>query len=257
MRAPRISLAVLGTFLISVGVAEAQVVCNAVRGPDGYAGVCLESGDTVFQLQLTAPATDRLWRGTAVDQQGFAGSIGVDDSVFRYGRYWAEVTNFRTTADTLSFSFSSVGSVTPTEADLAILEAARKYLAEPGHWSRDPDPDVAAAVKRFLDDPGLSRGGFCPTGRTRTLFCALYHASINVAGEFWWGRPAVNAIRAAVIAESAGRLRHPLMQFNGAAETSLEDVLRVFDFAIGYVKERRMCNVQYWVWSEVHSKHCK
>ena len=52
-------------------------------------------------------------------------------------------------------------------------------------------------------------------------------------------------------------MRHPLMQFNGSAETELENVLRVFDFSIGYVKERQMCGVQYWVWSEVHSKHCK
>ncbi len=117
---------------------------------------------------------------------------------------------------------------------------------------------VYAAATAFAKDPNLSRRGFCPATGPRTLFCALYQASIEQTGEFWWGRPAVNAIRAAVVADdSSDKLQHPLMEFNGAAETKLADVQRIFDVAIAYVKERRNCGVQYWVWGAPVSKHCK
>ena len=251
-------LVLCGAVIASADSALAQVSCDlAVRTDGTYSGLCLEGVDTVFRLNIKPPAEDRLWRGTVVDARGFTSSIGVDDSIFRYGRYWAQVSSFHRTRDSLSFSFPSTGSVEPSDADLAILRRAKSYLTEPGHWSRDPDPDVAAAVKQFLDKPDLSRGGFCPSRPERTLFCALYEASIEIAGEYWWGRPAINGIRAAVIAESAGTLQHPLMQFNAAPDTDIRKVERVLDVAIAFLKERRMCNVQYWVWSEMRSAHCQ
>jgi hypothetical protein len=254
----RIVIAVF-IFVVICGnaTALAQITCTTARHDRAYLGSCVEQQDTVFRIRIALHPPEQLWRGTVTEGNGFVSPIAVDDSIFRYGRYWAQITSFQQRPDSLLFSFRSSGSVVPGDDDLAILQAARAYLDRPSRWSRDPDPDVNAAVKQFLDNPSLSRGGFCPAREQRTLFCAIYHASLENAGEFWWGRPAVNAVRAAVIAESAGRLRHPLMQFNGAPETSLADVQRVLDVAAGYLKERRMCNVQYWVWGETQSDHCR
>ena len=248
------------------------IECRLTRQSDGmFAGKCLQpsgiaipgtvaAGET-FQLRLVPPAANEtnLWRGTVGSDKNGLSPVGVDQSgAFRWMRYWAELTVVQVNADTFQFSFNPASPVTPTKDDLEILRRARKYLDDPGHWSHQPDADVYAAATAFANDANLSRRGFCPTTGPRTLFCVLYHASIEQTGEFWWGRPAVNAIRAAVIADDASdRLQHPLMEFNGAAETKLADVRRVLDVAIAYVKERRNCGVQYWVWGVPVSKKCQ
>ncbi len=148
-------------------------------------------------------------------------------------------------------------TVAPTKDDLEILRRARKYLDDPAHWSHQADPDVVAAAKAFSANPNLSKGGFCSATGPRTLFCALYQASIEQTGEFWWGRQAVNAVRAAVSADDSYNQQHPLMQFNGEADRKLSDVQRVFDVAIAYLKERQNCGIETWVWGAARSKHCR
>lgn len=248
------------------------IECQLTRQSDGmFAGKCLQPGGIeipgtvaageTFQLRLAPPATNEanLWRGTVGTDKDRLSPVGVDQSgAFRWMRYWAELTVVQVNADTFQFSFNPASSVTPTKDDLEILRRARKYFDDPAHWSHQPDPDVYAAATAFAKDPSLSRRGFCPTMGPRTLFCALYHASIEQTGEFWWGRPAVNAVRAAVTGDDASdKLRHPLMEFNGAAETKLADVQRIFDVAIAYVKERRNCGVQNWIWGGPVSKKCQ
>ena len=144
-----------------------------------------------------------------------------------------------------------------TVSRAGILRRARKYLDDAEHWNHQPDADVYVAATPFAKDPNLSKRGFCPATGPRTLFCALYHSSIDQTSEFWWGRPAVNAVRAAVLADDSYNLQHPLMQFNGEANRKLSDVLRVFDVAIPFVKERQTCNVEYRVWGVTRSNHCQ
>jgi hypothetical protein len=152
--------------------------------------------------------------------------------------------------DSLWYEFSQDSLVSPSDQDLLILQRARVYLADSAHWSHVDDGEVEKVAAEFFQKPSLARGGYCLTGPRRTLLCALYHASIEVRGEYWWGSPAINAIRAAIIAQDTVRLRHPLMQFNGATTTTLRDVQRVIDIALGYAKERRSCAVQYWIWGD-------
>lgn len=214
----------------------------------------------VWDLRLASPAPNEagLWRGTVGSGSG-ASPVGVDQSgAFRWMRYWAEVSGVQLTADTFQFSFDPASTVAPTKDDLEMLRRARSYLKDSAHWSHQAEPDIYAAATAFAKDPSLSKRGFCPATQTRTLFCALYHASIEQTGEFWWGRPAVNAIRAAITGDDASEnLRHPLMDFNGASETKLADVQRILDVAIAYVKERQNCGLQYWVWGTPVSKKCQ
>jgi hypothetical protein len=101
----------------------------------------------------------------------------------------------------------------------------------------------------------LTKGGYCPTNSARTLFCALYDASIAEAGEFWFGRPAIDAVRASVLVEAPG-LRHPLMEFNGATQTRHDNVLRMLDVAIAFLRQRRSCGAQYWTFGPAYT-HCR
>jgi hypothetical protein len=148
------------------------------------------------------------------------------------------------------YEFSQDSLVKPTEEDMQILQRVRTYFADTTHWSHEEDGEVEKVMARFFNDPSLSRGGYCDAGPRRTLVCALYHASVEVRGEYWWGSPSVNVIRAAIMAEDTPRLRHPLMQFNGAPTTTAKDVQRLIDVAIGYAKERRSCALQYWIWGD-------
>ena len=256
------TLMLFGCLLVCLDPASAysQAVCRTTKQADAkYVGLCIERNDTVMELSLTAPLANEatLWRGAAKGD-GIISTVAVDQAgVFRYGRFWAEVKGVKVGTNTFEFSFHSDSTITPTEDDLRILQRVRSHFEDAANWNHAPDPDIAATVKAFLTDPKLSRGGYCPAPTQRTLFCAMYEASIAQTGEFWFGRPAVNALRAAVVGDSGNRLRHPLMQFNGAPETKLTDVQRVLDIAIAYIKERQMCGVQYWVWGYTPSKHCR
>jgi len=247
------------------------IECQLTRQADViFAGKCfqpkgvgvpgtLAAGET-FQLRLAPPAASEpnLWRGTVGSDKNGWSPVAVDQAgAYRWMRYWAEVRGVQLTTNTFHFSFDPAATVEPTEDDLEILRRARKYLDDPAHWSHKPDADVYAAATAFAKDPNLSRRGFCPATGPRTLFCALYSASIEQTGEFWWGRPAMNAVRAAVLADDSFNQQHPLMQFNGEAERKLSDVQRVLDVAIAYVKVRQNCSIQPWVWGTPISHKCR
>jgi hypothetical protein len=231
------------------GKNDPLIECRLTRQDDGmFAGKCLQPGGVgipgtvgageTFQIRLVPPVANEpnLWRGT----------VGSDKN-----------GQVQRTADSFQFSFNPALTIAPTKDDVEILRRARKYLDDPAHWSHQPDADVYTAATAFANDPILSRRGFCPGTGPRTLCCALYHASIEQTGEFWWGRPAVNAVRAAVLADDSYNQQHPLMQFNGEADRKLSDVLRVFDVAIAYTKERQNCGIQTWVWGAPISKKCQ
>jgi hypothetical protein len=248
------------------------IECRLTRQSDGmFAGKCLQPGGvgipgTVaagesFQIRLAPPAANEanLWRGTVGSDKNGWSPVGVDQAgAYRWMRYWATVSGVQLTKDTFQFSFDPASTIAPAKDDLEILRRARKYLDDVAHWNHQPDPDVYAAATAFAKDPNLSKRGFCPATGPRTLFCALYQASIEQTGEFWWGRPAVNALRAAIIADdTSARLQHPLMEFNGAPDKKLADVQRVLEVAIAYTKERRNCGVEYWVWGAARSQRCQ
>lgn len=236
------------------GALRAQVKCSLGRQPSStYVGFCIGQREVPVRVELEPSASaSGLWRGKTSDTTGYRALVALDTvgRVYRDVRGWFRLVSLTYGRDSLWYEFSLDSLVTPTEADLQVLQRARTYLADSSHWSHADDGDIAKVAILFFENPDLARGGYCATGSRRTLVCELYHASIEVTGEYWWGSPTMNAIRAAVTAEDAPGLRHPLMQFNGSPTTTLRDVQRVIDVAIGYVKERRSCNVQYWVWGE-------
>ena len=247
------------------------IECRLTRQNNGvFAGRCLQPGGVAipgtvaagesFEIRLAPPAMNEanLWRGTVGSSKNGLSPVGVDQSgSFRWMRYWAKLTGVQLQGDRFQFSFDPAVAVAPTKDDLEILRRARVYLDSAAHWSRQPDLDIYAAATAMAKDPNLSKGGLCPAAERRTLFCALYHASIEQTGEFWWGRPAINAIRAAVTADDSYNQQHPLMQFNGEPDRKLSDVQRVFDVAIAYVKERQNCWIQTWVWGAPILKRCQ
>ncbi len=136
------------------------------------------------------------------------------------------------TAAGIEFEIDEHRAAPRTSVDLRILQLARSYLRDSLTWNHGVDDQPA------MRDPAL--GFDCPRGGRpkgiRTLFCALHEASVAVDGEYWHGRPAVNAVRAAIAeaitASGAARPRHPLTDFNSAPTTRLRDVQQVFDRAV-------------------------
>lgn len=234
------------------GTVNAQVRCALGRQQStAYVGFCVGQKDVPLRVEL-APAPDAagLWRARTSDTTGYTVHVALDTAaqVYREFRGWFRLLRVTQSRDSLWYEFSQDSLVMPTDQEIQILRVVRAYLADSARWSHDQDGEIEAVAARFFNDPALARGGYCPSGSRRTLVCALYHASIEVRGEFWWGSPAMNAIRAAIMAEEGPRLRHPLTQFNGASTTTLRAIQRVIDVAIGYARERRSCAVQSWVW---------
>jgi hypothetical protein len=82
------------------------------------------------------------------------------------------------------------------------------------------------------------RAATCPHAGKRTFFCAIYDASIAEAGEYWHGRPALDAIRSAISEATGGRLRHPVFDINSDPTTTLSMLRGIFDEAQRLVSRR-------------------
>jgi hypothetical protein len=229
---------------------QAQVKCVLARQASAsYVGLCLGQRPTPVRVELEpAASASGLWRGRSSDTTGYRVHVAIDTAarVYREFRGWFRLVDIRHSGDSLWYQFAQDSLVKPSEDDIKVLQRARAYLADSTRWSHDDDGQVEKVALQFYENPGLSRGGYCNNPR-RTIVCALYHASIEVTGEYWWGGPYMNAVRAAILSENIP-LRHPLMQYNGAPTTTHSDVQRILDMAIGYARERRNCAVQYWVW---------
>src|SRR4029079_203426 len=132
--------------------------------------------------------------------------------------------------DALHFAFRFDQPELASDADVAILTRARELLSADGAWNRADTTDMATApVKGFS----------CAPAPRQSMFCAVYLASIGVAGEYFHFRPAANAVRQAVTAAVKRQYRHPLVDFNNDSLTTLRDVQGVLDAAIAIVRTER------------------
>lgn len=232
------------TFLLpSTGYVQPHPIeCQLLRQAVGaITGPCLASMDTVARVTLHASGSDaRICRGTASPKWrgGQQEPVVLDlcrSATFRTGTQWFDVLWVDSTRSALRFSLSFDRPAAPTETDLSILRVARSYVRDSAAWNPGTDDQPA------MRDP--LQGFNCPQRGPRTLFCALYDASVAVEGEYWHGRPAINAVRAAiftVLPADAPRLRHPLTDFNSAPTTGLQDVQLVFERAIDSI-EAKLC----------------
>ena len=230
-----VSIAVVMSF--PAPLTAQSIRCAASRGPDGsYTGSCLRNGSSVGQLTMRPPAADEphLWRGTATFDGVPAQEIGVDvrpGGALRLGRSWLVLRNVSTRTGSLMFAFALNQPARASEVDGDILGQTRAYLAEVSHWDRH---DLTKM------DEAPTKGFNCPNDVPRSLFCALYFASVAAAGDYAHFRPAVEAVRQAIVsARGRGVYRHPLVDFNNDPRTTLQDVHAVLDMAVQLIRKQR------------------
>ena len=99
--------------------------------------------------------------------------------------------------------------LSPTAADLAILERAARFLASEAAWNRSDE--------RIWDDDA-------ETG-SWSLFCALYQASLDETGHYLHRRPVMEAVRRAIFESARDRVfAHQLRDYNNHPRTSFTEL---------------------------------
>lgn len=214
-----------------------SIRCTVSRAPDGsFTGSCLRNGSPVGQLNMKPPVADEphLWRGTATLTGAPAQDIGVDvrpGGALRLGRSWLALRDVSTPTGSLMFAFALSQAAPASEVDEDILRKTRVYLADMSHWDRHDLTNM---------DEAPTKGFNCPNAVPRSLFCTLYFASVAAAGDYAHFRPAVEAVRQAIVsARGRGVYRHPLVHFNNDPTTTLQDVHAVLDMAVQLIRKQR------------------
>jgi len=222
-----------------------DITCRIARDSDtSFAGGCLEDDSLVGQLWLhqPSPSIPHLWvgtiRGSGLQSAASGGpnggsEVGIDvrpGGALRLGRSWLALRDLHVDSNQLRFAFRFDRSQPANDVDVKILKTARGMLLDVGHWNRADTTDMAAAP---------TKGFSCAPARRESMFCAIYLASLRVAGDYAHFRPAVNAVRQSVNAASKRPYRHPLVDFNNDSFTTLRDVLNVLDSALATVKAER------------------
>jgi hypothetical protein len=222
-----------------------QVECLLRRVSDGtLGGSCSQAGTMVGQVTLRPPAaaTPYVWlgvmrgerfRGAASGAEAGETEIGVDvrpGGALRVGRDRLAVSGVKADSASLRFVFTFDGRAPADQTDAEIIRRARAYLGDPSHWNRADTTDMEAAPVR---------GFSCAPATKQSMFCALYLASIAVAGDYAHFRPAMNAVRQAVDAASPSPYRHPLVDFNNDPRRTLDQIQAVLDAALALVSNWR------------------
>ena len=225
-------------------LAAQSIVCRATRTAGvTFAGACIK-GDSTFgdlRLERPKPSSPHLWMGTIqgreVRSAASGGAIGQSEfgvdvrpgGALRLGRAWLALTGVRRDNATIEFAFRLDASAPPTDEDVNILRHARAYLADSSRWNRADTTDMNAAP---------TRGFGCFPAQRQSMFCAVYLASVNLTSDYAHFRPALNAVRSAVLA-TGKEYRHPLVDFNNDTSRTLPEVLSVLDAAIATVVAQR------------------
>jgi hypothetical protein len=223
------------------GVIVGQVIrCDALRTSDSaYAGRCTREGTTIALLVLRPPANPKAgrWSGTqarvfgaggdtadVVDWRAFGPTfvdVGKPNGIFNW--CWCFVTAATVDTDGLHFEARLERPAPPTAEDLAILRLLRSYFPDSTKWNRHD-----------ARNRGIT---FCPRSPTsRTMFCALYDATVAIRGDYYLGQ-AGNAIQAAIRAETPQHYQHPITEFNNDPRTTFANLKRVVDDAVGHVRD--------------------
>lgn len=238
------ALVLLAACLNGSKAAAQDVVCRASRrGAEGLAGTCQEGDSVVGAITLASPSAGapHLWRGVIrgprFESAAVHGPIGESDigldirsAVVRLGRSWLSARDVRTDSDEVRFSFRSDRAAPANEIDVSILEKAREMLANQDSWNRRDSTDM---------DRAPAMGFACAPAPRQSMFCAVYLASLQVSGDYFHFRPAVNAVRWAAGDSSRERYRHPLIEFNNDPTVTLANVQGVLDAALGSVRAER------------------
>lgn len=107
--------------------------------------------------------------------------------------------------------------------DLRIIQRADSILSSPLIWNKQDD-------RECNDD--ISSGKF-------SLYCALYKASIDIAGVYIHRRAAMQIVRFTLEKYESGRVKeHRLMDWNNHPDTTFDEVKKVMKEAIQTVKQQ-------------------
>ena len=108
-------------------------------------------------------------------------------------------------------------------ADLRIIQRADSILSSPLIWNKQDDRECS-------DD--ISAGKY-------SLYCALYKASIDIAGVYIHRRAAMQIVRFMLEKYENGRVKnHRLMDWNNHPDTTFEEVKKVLKESIQTVKQQ-------------------
>lgn len=238
---PCISLMAVAFLIARADRAEAQVIrCEVLRTSDSaYAGRCSQNDTTVSMLVLRPPQDPRhgRWLGTQarifgegadtadiVDWTAFAPTfvdVGTGQGIFNW--CWCRVTKAIVDTRGLHFEADPDQRVGTSDEDVRILELTRSFFTDSTTWDRD-DPRNRAIT-------------YCPANpKARTLFCALYAATVRVRGDNYWG-PAGAALQQALRAATSRRYRHPITEFNNDSAIGFDTFTDMLDDAVRRARE--------------------
>ena len=239
-----LTFAALTALPVCVGAQATR--CSAMRSTDGtFRGACTRNDSTVARLEFQRPsaAEPYLWKGTATTAVGSQNALGSDSGrlvivgsivdirprgALRLAREWLFLSDVHGDSMGLTFVYDPTKRAPTTSVDADIIRGAGAYLRDSSRWNSADDTDMdSAPVKGFNCQPTVAR----------SMFCALYLASVEFAGDYAHFRPAMNAVRDAIASAAKRPLRHPLVDFNNDPTTSLRDVHAVLDAALKRVQE--------------------
>lgn len=107
--------------------------------------------------------------------------------------------------------------------DLKIIQRADSILSDSSKWNKQDDRECE-------DDIANKKYSF---------YCALYKASVDIAGEYIHRRPAMQIVRFTLEKYENGRVKeHRLMDWNNHPDTKFEEVKKVLKESIDAVKQK-------------------
>jgi hypothetical protein len=221
-----------------------QIVhCDVLRVSDSsYAGRCTRNAATVALLVLRPPRvlTAGRWHGTTgarvfgergdstkdrIDWNTFSPAfvdVGARDGLFSW--CWCVVTNANVDTDGLHFDADQKRTGPLSLADIKVVSRIRSYFNNSTQWNHHDDR--SRAISYCQRNP-----------KSRTLFCALYDATVFVRGEYYSQAPASRFLFEAIAAVSPREYQHPLTDFNNDPLVDFTMMTRMLDSAQRHARE--------------------
>jgi len=225
----------LATIIITNNISlNAQTAnCSLTRVSDSlFSGFCYINDSTLFTVQLK-PATRKhpsILYGTGtmkgrpenmplfLEIKNDAGILGTAFFV----NSWYKVQNIKLSEKKIEFTYDPNSLSPASEINLAILQQVKRYFTDSTKWNKDDKRTTA-----FSDCQ--------PNTEQRTLFCALYYASVNIMGDFFAG-PSFQAIIDAINRVRKGA-QHPIQSFNNDPKTTFAELHEVLNDAINKMEK--------------------
>jgi hypothetical protein len=127
-------------------------------------------------------APSEVWAGEAsdadtphapVELEVYLGGEGILRTVYE----WVPIHDFHGTDQLVEFTIDAAHPVAPTDLDRQIVEHAAAFLSSESVWNRADNRKCAASAP------------------TRSIYCAMHDATIEVTGGFHHRRPAMEVVR--------------------------------------------------------------